>query len=139
MPVDYRILTDPTLVYIRYFDHVTPIDILTSLRRFKTEAAEYVGQPHLFDLSKVTSFDIDYPDFFKLLGELVDLYPASSGEHLFVFFAPEGTPADLAAELRKPYDGSHVLLIRHATTQSEALDILGTRRTDLIKTLEGVV
>ena len=136
MPVDYTIFKDPTLVYIRYFDHVEPNDIICALRLFTTEAREYAQQPHFFDLSSVKSYAIDYNQFFKLLGQLADVYPQSSGEHLCVFFAPDGPPAELADILRKPFEGSDTMLIRLARTRQQAFDILGSPRKDLIKHME---
>ena len=136
MPVEYRILKDPTLVYIRYFAHIEPRDIINALKAFAAEAAEYAQQPHFFDLSAVTSFEIDYTEFFKLLGQLVEAYPQSAGEHLCVFYAPDGPPAQLADVLRKPYADSDVMLIRVARTREQAFDILGSTRSDLIRHME---
>ncbi|MCF2872770.1 hypothetical protein L0664_17010 [Octadecabacter sp. G9-8] len=135
MPVTYKIFHDPILVFIRYFGHVTLPDIAQALKQFSKEGANYQGQPHFFDFSRVTSYDVDYNEFFKLIGHLADAYPQSTGEHLFVFFAPDGPPADLSAILRVPYAQSPTLLVRIARTPEQAFDILGNERPEVLAQL----
>lgn len=136
MPVEFEVLTDPNVVYIRYSGHIKPSDITSAVENFAKASAGYSEFPHLLNLSDVTGFTIDYPEFFKLLGRLADVYPESSGERLFVFLAPPGPPAELAAAIRVPLDRSDSMLIRVASGPDEALDILGLQHPALRRQLD---
>ena len=125
MPVDYRIFDAPPLVAIRYHGHVETHEITRALGTFAEAEQSYADVPHLFDLTDVTSYDFDYPEFFRLIGKLAEVYPPTLQEQFFVFLAPPGIPAELAATLRQPYDRSDTILVRVATTRVEASEILG--------------
>lgn len=139
MSITYKIFEDPVVVFIRYVGHVTLHDVTTALEQFAKEGAAYQGQPHFFDFSQVTSYKIDYIEFFTFMGRLADVYPFSAGEHLFVFFAPDGPPADLSEILRKPYANSSTILLRTARTRDQALDILGDKRAEVLAQLNSTV
>jgi hypothetical protein len=132
MPVDYTIFTSPQFNYIRYHGHVMLDEIMTALQHFAREPLFAHGQPHYFDLSQVTSYEIDYPLFFRLMAKLVDVCPRSAGEQLMVFHAPPGPPAELAAIVLKPWQGSNTILIRVCGTKEQVFDILGGVRDDLL-------
>jgi hypothetical protein len=132
MPVEYTIFKSPQLYYIRYHGHVVIDEIMAALQQFSREPVFAHGQPHFFDLSQVTSHKVDYPMFFKLMAQLADVYPQSKGEQLMVFHAPQGPPAELTANLRKPWEGSETILIRVTDTREQAFDILGGARADLV-------
>lgn len=138
MPVTFKILQDPLLVYIRYSGHLVTSDIRDAVTQFAQGGAAYHGQPHLFDLSRVTSSDINYPEFFAFMGQLADVYPMSKGENLFVFYAPDGPPAALSQILRKPFEQTPTMLVRAASTREQAFDILGNEREDLREQLDEV-
>ena len=131
MPVDYDVLDDPPLVLIRYHGHVEMAEITRSLSQFAAEGRQHDHQTHLFDISGVTSYTLDYPEYFRLLGKLADVYPVGAPERLFVFLAPSGPPAEMVAALRRPYDGSGPIVIRVADTVDAALDILGLPHASL--------
>lgn len=136
MPVEYKIFEDPILVCIRYSGHIVLQDVTAALEQFAQEPTRYLGQPHFFDLSDVTGFSFDYPKFFQILGNLADLYPAKAGEHLFVFLAPPGPPAELAHQLSPPLGEENPFIARIAQTLDQALDILGHRHPDLMAHLQ---
>ncbi len=132
MPVEYAFFTNPQLNYIRYHGHVTLDEITNALQQFSREPALEHGQPHFFDFSQITSYEINYPKFLKFMAKLVDIYPSSGGEQLNVFHAPSGPPAEMAEMARKPWDGSETILIRITHTREQAFDILGGVRHDLL-------
>jgi hypothetical protein len=132
MPVEYTIFTSPQLNYIRYHGHVVLDEIMTALQQFAREPAFANGQPHYFDLSQVTSYEIDYHKFFRVMAKIVDVYPRSAGEHMMAFHAPPGPPAELAAIVRKPWIVSDTILIRVCDTKEQVFDILGGARDDLL-------
>ncbi|WP_093994906.1 hypothetical protein [Octadecabacter ascidiaceicola] len=136
LPVDYEIFADPTLVYIRYYGHVKTAEIMDALTRFASSYAHLAGQTHFFDFSKITSYEVDYPLFFKFMAKLTDIYPAEVGQQLNVFFAPPGPPAEMAEMARNPWEGSDKILIRTAQTQEQAFEILGWPRPDVVAHME---
>jgi len=132
LPFSYKIFQDPLLVYIRYYGRVELPDVAKALSQFSSEVSNYHRQPHFLDFSRVTDYNVDYTEFFKLMGELAEAYPMSRGEHLFVFYAPEGPPADLAEILCKPFLDSPTLIVRTARTLEHAFDILGQQRPEIM-------
>lgn len=132
MPVDFEIFTDPTLVYIRYHGHVQTAEIMDALTRFAATNAHLAGQTHFFDFSKISSYDVDYPLFFKFMAKLADVYPSEAGQQFNVFYAPPGPPSEMAEMARNPWEGSDKILIRTAQTQEQAFDILGWTRPDVL-------
>ncbi|WP_049834560.1 hypothetical protein [Octadecabacter temperatus] len=132
MPVEFEIFTDPTLVYIRYHGHVKTAEIMEALTQFAPRGAALAGQTHFFDFSKITSYEVDYPLFFKFMAKLLDIYPPEVGQQLNVFYAPPGPPEEMAEMARNPWEGSSKILIRTAQTQEQAFDILGWPRPDVV-------
>ncbi|MDO6733065.1 hypothetical protein Q4555_00185 [Octadecabacter sp. 1_MG-2023] len=136
MPIDYQFLSNPSLAFIYYQGHITADDLICAATRFAKEPTLEPGLPHFFDFSRVASYDIDYPKYFAFMAQLADIYPQEDGEQLFVFYAPEGPPAEMAEMARKPWEGSKTAIIRAAFTLNEALDILGGPRADLVSLID---
>ncbi|WP_281954849.1 hypothetical protein [Pseudophaeobacter arcticus] len=136
MPIDYKFFNDPALVFIRYYGHITADELIEASQRFALEPDFVPGQPHFFDMSQITSYDIDFPKFLAFMANLAEIYPSGECEQLFVFYAPEGKPAEMADMARKPWEGSSSIFIRVAHTRDQAFDILGGERSDVLAHIE---
>lgn len=132
MPVEYKFFTDPALTFLRYHGHIHVDELIIAAKRYAKEPQAGKPQPHLFDLSRVTSYDFDFTKLATFMAQLADIYPTSGGEQLFVFFAPPGKPAEMAEFARRPWEGSSTILIRVVQTSEQAFDILGGTRSDVI-------
>lgn len=132
MAIEYKFLDNPALVFIQYHGHITADDLLASATRFADEPALQPNVSHFFDFSRVTSYDIDFTKFLSFMAKLADIYPQGKGEQLFVFYAPEGKPAEMAEMARRPWEGSKSTFIRVAHTLDGAFDILGGPRDDVL-------
>ncbi|QQA44493.1 hypothetical protein [Pelagovum pacificum] len=131
MAISFQILADRGLVYVRYGDHVNFGETLEAFGRYAAHPDFAPGQRQLVDLSRVTSFENNYPELLKLQARKLDDFAQQGIQTLLVYYAPTDISFDMARLVRRSWDGLEGVVIRVAQTEEQALEMIGERERSM--------
>ena len=135
MPVRFDVISHRGIVVVHNFGHLTVATTQSAFAAFTASPACIPGQIHLSDLSAVTSYERDLPGFLQVQADIADKFHGDAPETLLVIYAPTPISMELARFLHNSWSGTGSVIPRIATTEAEALAILGvpeTRISDLL-------
>ncbi len=124
MPSVFSILKDRGIVIFHSSGFFTVAEGRNVLDAYRAHPDFDVAHKHLLDLARVSSYEHAYLDMVALQARIVDIVVPEGHETLLVMYAPTKVARELAALIRKSWEGvSHVIPVI-AETESDALDLL---------------
>ncbi|MDA3888497.1 MAG: hypothetical protein PF443_06775 [Allgaiera sp.] len=137
MSVSFTILPHRGLVYVRYEGFVHHDDTVAALAAYSRHPDRAPGQKQLIDLAAVTGYDADYTRLLQIQAQKADLFLEQGRQTVMVYFAPTRITHEMAAIVRRSWDGLDGIVMRTAVTEAEALEILGQPERSLTELLAG--
>jgi len=137
MSVGFTFLPRRGLVYVRYEVYVHHDDTVAGLGAYSRHPDRAPGQKQLIDLAAVTGYDADYTRLLQIQAQKADLFLGQGVQPVMVSFAPTRIAREMAAVVRRSWDGLDGIVMRTAETEAEALEILGQPERSLTELLAG--
>lgn len=137
MPTTFRILPTHGIVYITHSGHVTVAESRAAMAEYSKHPDCAPGQRHLVDCADVTSFEKNYSQVMEIQARMADIVTPDQPQTLLVFYAPTPVAMELATLVCNSWDCAPPVVARIATTEHNALSILGqteTRFSDIFTT-----
>ena len=125
MPIDFRILPERGLVYIRYEGVITFPETAQAFGAYMQHPDMRPGQKQLIDLARVTDWEKDFSGLLKLQAEKADAFLGSGHETLFVYFAPTEPTRVMARMILRSWEDVPGVIPLLQETEADALDVLG--------------
>ena len=138
MPGTFRIFPDHGLVYVRYDGHILHDDTVALMSRYNQDPLARPGYKQLVDLSRVTSFEQDFPRLMRIQAEKLDIILRGVPQTLMVYLAPTKMSQDMARFVVRSWNGLSGLVISVQTTEEQALSILGLPEPSIEALFSGV-
>lgn len=129
MPVNFQILPDRGLVYVRYEGATTTSDSIAAFQTYKSDPECQPGQNQLVDLSNVTGIEQEYGKLMCLQAMKTEVFAAGETETLIVYYAPNPIALKLAHILERPWEVVPGVVPIITQSEAETLSILGQRET----------
>lgn len=127
MPLSFRILMNRGIVYVRFWDHVTPDECFVSFADYMRHPDCRPGQRHLVDLSAVTTFQKDFAKLMALQAFKAEQFIGQPTETMLAYYAPTEPSRQLAALVVRSWEGFDHVVPRVFASEAEALTFLGQR------------
>ncbi|RMD91316.1 MAG: hypothetical protein D6811_09200 [Alphaproteobacteria bacterium] len=124
MPVNFRIMPERGLVYVRYDGPARFADTMKAFGAYMSHPDARPGQKQLVDLSAVTGMEIDFPKMMEMQARKADLF-GSAAETLIVYYAPTAEARRLARHAMRSWEGLPGVVPLMAETEAQALELLG--------------
>ena len=125
MPVSFRILSPRGLVFVRYHDHATIAETEQALDAFGSDPRARPGLSHLIDLAAITGFEHDFVGLMGMQARKASLFVDGDHASLVVYHAPKRIAREMAAPIRKSWEGLDSISVRILETEQACLDVLG--------------
>ncbi|GHE02384.1 hypothetical protein U879_20215 [Defluviimonas sp. 20V17] len=137
MSVSFTILPRRGLVYVRYEGFVHPDDTQKALAAYSRHPDRAPGQKQLVDLAAVTGYDADYARILQIQAQKAETFLEQGRQTVLVYYAPTRIAHEMAAIVRRSWEGLDGIVMRTAGTEAEALEILGQPECSLTELLAG--
>ncbi|GAA5068709.1 hypothetical protein N0B44_01530 [Roseibacterium beibuensis] len=105
MPVDYRVLPEYNLVYVRYSGRAALDESFAVFGKFARDPLATPGQKHFVDLSKVTEIEEDFPKLIALQARKVGEFMRGLAPSMLLYFAPGPVPYAMARMVLRSWEG----------------------------------
>jgi hypothetical protein len=135
MPVAFRILPQHALVLVTYSG-------VAGLQETIERTVECARHPdfdlrlrHLVDVSGITGYERDFPDFFAMQARVMESYPPQGQDQIFVFLAPTRMGQEMAQMVRRSWDGLDWAIVRIIADEAQAMSLLGLREQSISELL----
>ena len=135
MSIHFHILRQRGLVYVRYSGVARVVDSFAAFMDYRNHPDFRLGQRHLVDLSRVTSFEKDFVRVLELQSLKAETFLGGAAETLMVYFAPTPATLKMARLAANAWSGTPSVVALVINAEAEALSILGcpeTRISDLL-------
>jgi hypothetical protein len=125
LPISIKILPNIGLMYARFEGHIAVPDATAAFQAYMDHEDHAPGQKHLVDMSRVTSFEADYPELLQFLANM-DADTQSTRTHtLFVYYATSELTRSMSQAAVNAWSASAHIVVRVLETEQSALDVLG--------------
>ena len=138
MPGTFQIFPAHGLVYVRYTGHVLHEDTAQLMARYNQHPDARPGYKQLVDLSRVTSFEQDFPRLMRIQAEKLDIILRGVPQTLMIYYAPNDMAQQMARFIVRSWSGLSGLVISVQSTEEQALSILGLPEPSIEALLSGV-
>ncbi|MEL6958546.1 MAG: hypothetical protein AAGL89_06290 [Pseudomonadota bacterium] len=135
MPVNFRIFSEPALVYVRYDGYAWLQETIDASQACAADPRFRPTLPHLFDFSGVTGYEMDFGRFFKLQADLLEMYVPLDSEMLAAIHAPNRVAQEMAKLAKNFWDPVPGAVLRVMEDFDIALDFLGVSQTQFQRLL----
>jgi len=125
MPIEFRILPDRGLVYVRYEGHISFDETGRAFGAYMQHPDMRLGQKQLVDLARVTDWDRDFTQLLKLQAGKADAFLGAGHEVHFVYYAPSEHTQQMARMVLRSWDDVPGVIPLLAETEADALQVLG--------------
>ncbi len=125
MSIEFRILPERGLVYIRYAGVITFPETAQAFGAYMQHPDMRPGQKQLVDLSRVTDWDKDFAGLLQLQAEKADAFLGSGHETHFVYFAPTEHTRVMARMILRSWEDVPGVIPLLQETEADALHVLG--------------
>ena len=125
MPVEYLILPDLDVTYVKYYGHVSTPQIELAFDVHQTDDDFRPGRSEFADLSLVADLEMDFAGVKSHFERMENAYWENAAATFTAIFAPRPEQASLAYAYAKLSNGSQILHAQVFEEASEALCALG--------------
>ena len=125
MAIEFRILPDRGLVYVRYEGHISFDETGRAFGAYMQHPDMRLGQKQLVDLARVTDWDRDFTQLLKLQAGKADAFLGAGHEVHFVYYAPSEHTQQMARMVLRSWDDVPGVIPLLAETEADALQVLG--------------
>lgn len=131
MSVDFKILQQHGLVYVRYQGIACAAETQTCFQAYMQHPDFQPGLKQFVDLSDLTGFEPDYFSIMQLQMMKAEAFLKGIGQTLMVYYAPNDIALEVAAIAARSWDDvDRVVAIVHQD-EAEALKLLGLKAASL--------
>jgi hypothetical protein len=134
--VDYRILPNHGLVYVRYIGHAMMQDTVQTLGQYQQDPEYAPGQKQLVDLSAMTGYEKAYMDLMKLQAQKLDVFQPDHGQTLMAYYAPTDVAWSVAYLILKSWQNARSIVPRVFRDETACLSFLGLGMTSFEELLQ---
>lgn len=125
MAVDFRILREFGLVYVRVSGDVTIAEAKEAFRDHMCHPDCALGQKRFIDLSAMTSIESNPVGMMQFLAMMADHFVKPGVQTLMVYYAPTDATRSVAHTMTRSWDVSNFVVARVIDDEQEALQLLG--------------
>ena len=125
MAIDFKILPERGLVYIRYQGVITFSETAEAFGAYMQHPMMRPGQKQLVDLARVTDWERNFAGLLKLQAEKADAFIGSGHETHFVYYAPTERTRVLARIVLRSWEDVPGVIPLLQETEADALHVLG--------------
>lgn len=127
MSVQFRIMPDIGLVYIRYPRRLSLDESGAAFNDYHSHPDFRPGQKQLIDISDVVEWDEDFTKLLALQARKADAFHQPPHTTLIAMIAPCERTQKLANWISRSWDGIDTVAYLVAKSEAEALELLGIR------------
>jgi len=131
MPIDFKILPERGLVYIRYAGVITFPETAQAFGRYMQHPDMRPGQKQLVDLARVSDWERDFSGLLKLQASKADAFLGSGHETHFVYYAPTELTQAMARMILRSWEDVPGVIPLLQETEADALHVLGQPETTI--------
>ncbi len=132
MSIDYRILPDMGLVFVRYAGLVELGETMTMFKRFMADPLCGQVHRHLIDLKDVRAIAFDFPGLLRLQAKKAEHLSTQDTETLMAYYATTPDTLKMARMAQRSWDGlSQGLIARSFDDEAAVKTFLGVPRLDI--------
>ena len=131
MPVNYTILKDHGLVFVKYQGVMRIEETMETFGRYAQDPDCRPGQKQFVDLSEITEIEQDFPKLMEIQAKKAEVFMAEGAQTIMVYYAPTELGQRLGNIILRswePFDSVVALVI---DSEEEALAVLGLRETSI--------
>ncbi|MGI9395426.1 MAG: hypothetical protein ACR2OY_12320 [Boseongicola sp.] len=125
MPVEYLILPEFDVTYVKYYGRVTVSQIALAFDVHQSDKDFKPGRGEFADLSNVVKFDMKFANVASHFDRMIKSYSANGAKTLTAIFAPQPDQAALAYAYAKMTQTSDILEARVYEDADKAIRDLG--------------
>lgn len=138
LPVEFHILTQHNLVYIRYDGYIRVDDSIRAFSEYTQHPDFCFGQHQLIDLSLVTNFERDFTKIITHQAQQVDVYIKAKNPPILAFLAPSKASYRMAKAAVRSWDQLDCVIPLVLSNENEALEVLGLADKNLTELLKAI-
>ena len=136
MAIQFQILPDLHLIYVRYSGVVTAVETLAAMQDCARHPQFNPAFRNLVDFSRATSFVVDYPEIMRVQAVAAGLLvPKDRPPHL-VYFAPTAESQRVAQLVLRSWEGVTPMVGVILAEREQVLAVLGLAGSSLDSLLE---
>ncbi|MBU2962184.1 hypothetical protein KO516_15460 [Citreicella sp. C3M06] len=136
MSIDFHILADRGLVYVRYEGFALIDDTMKAFGRYMQHPQARPGQKQFVDLSGVTGYERDFTRLMAIQARKADQFGSGGTQTLMVYYAPSRLGLELAQLVLRSWEGFDAVVALIQQSEQEALSLLGLPETCVADLLE---
>lgn len=125
MSISFTIFPERGLVYVRYEGFIDVEETAAAFADYARHPDRRPGQKQLVDLAAATGCDQNFARVMELQASKADVFLENGGQVLLVYYAPTRAAMDIAAIVRRSWEGLDSIVLRMVQTEEEALNVLG--------------
>jgi hypothetical protein len=127
MPLDFRILSQIGVVFVRYWGRADLTETMAMFEDYMRHPDYRPGQRHIVDTSGVTEVDTNYARLMAVQARVTDTFEPEAPEAMVVYFAPHELGLRMARLVTQSWQGNGQAVILTAETEAQALGLLGLK------------
>lgn len=125
MSVNYKILVERSLVYVRYAGKVNVADSVRSLADYTRDPEMRPGQNLLINLAEVTEWERNYAALMLHQARKADIVLGNGHDVLLVYHAPTIQSQSMARQILRSWDQVAGVVPLVMESEAAVLDLLG--------------
>ncbi|SPF80767.1 hypothetical protein [Pseudoprimorskyibacter insulae] len=125
MPVDYKIIPQQGVVFVRYSGFARMEETGRALGQYLQDPSYVPGQKQLVDLSEVTEVEHNFPQLMEMQARKLDIFLSDKGQTLIAYHAPNDISLGMSEMILKSWDGISGIVARVFRTEEDCLQFLG--------------
>jgi len=131
MAISFRIYPARQLVLVSFAGLAGIDETMRAADAYAADPDFRPDQKFLFDLSRVTDHERDFPRFFRMQARMAELYAQTGHDQLIGIFAPTRAAQDMAILSHRSWDGVRHLVSLIHPEEAEVLAFLGQPETSI--------
>ena len=125
MPVEYLILPELDITYVRYKGRVTTAQVFLAFDAYLSDDEFRPGRPEFADLSRVSEFDIVFSDIRAHFDRVIEFYKSGKSKTFTAIFAPDPDASNMAYAYAQMTNGVDILEATVFVHADDAVAALG--------------
>lgn len=135
MPVNFRILPDRGLVYVRYEGFAKLDDTFEAFAAYAQHPDRRPGQKQLVDLEQITGIEKDYTRIMAMQAVKAETFVEGGAQTLLVYYAPNEMSYGMARMIMQSWEPIRSVVPLIQQTEAGALELLGQRERSFAEML----
>ncbi len=136
LAIQYLILPDLHLIYVRYDGVVTAMETLAAMQDCARQPNFNPAFRNLVDFSRATSFVVDYPEIMRVQAAAAGLLVPKDRAPILVYFAPTAESQRVAQLVLRSWEGVTPMVGVILAEREQVLAVLGLEGSSLDSLLE---